>query len=103
MNWTWIIYPKPQGEHINSPCYQECDAVCEVIFYHDKVTVTKDSKDIAEGYRDAKTTFWRIPTTTPKLQKAHTNKRMRTPTAQINYVMPEGNMEEIMTCLHKLL
>ena len=27
---------------------QLCDAGCEVTFYHDKVTVTKDSKDISE-------------------------------------------------------
>ena len=28
---------------------------------------------------------------------------MRTPTAQINSVMPEGNMEELMTYVHKAL
>ena len=28
---------------------------------------------------------------------------MRTPTFQINSIMPEGNMEEVMTYLHKAL
>ena len=32
-----------------------CDAGCEVTFYHDKLTVTKDIKEIAEGYIDSKT------------------------------------------------
>ena len=71
---------------------QLCDEGCKVTFYHDKVTMTKYSKDVAEGYRYSKTTLWRIPITTPRAQKAHTNKHMRTPTAQINYVMPEGGM-----------
>ena len=82
---------------------QLCDACFEVTFYHDKVTVTKDSKTIAEVYRDSKTTVWIIPITRPKEQHKHTNKHMRTPTAQINSVMPEGNMEEVMTYLHKAL
>ena len=80
---------------------QLCDAGCEVTFYHDKITVTKDSKDIAEGYRDAKTTLRRMPITSPKAQKAYTNKNMRTPTAKINSVIPEWNMEEIMIYLKK--
>ena len=28
------------------------NAGCDVTFYHDKVTVPKDSKEISEGYRD---------------------------------------------------
>ena len=40
---------------------------------------------------------------TPKAQNTHTNKHMRTPTAQINSVMLEGNTEEVMTYLHKEL
>ena len=44
-----------------------------------------------------------MPITTPKTQKADTNNHMSTPTAQINSVMPEGNMEEIMTYLQKAL
>ena len=47
---------------------QLCDAGCEVTIYHEKVTVTKDSKDIAEGYIYAKTVLWRMPITTPKAQ-----------------------------------
>ena len=43
---------------------QLCDAGCEVTFYHEKVIVTKDSKEIAEGYRDSKTTLRRMPITT---------------------------------------
>ena len=69
---------------------QLCDAGCEVTFYHDKVTVTKDSKEISEGYRDLKKTLWIMPITTPKAQHTHTNNPMRTPTDQINSVMPEG-------------
>ena len=41
--------------------------------------------------------------TTPKAQKSHTNKHICTLTAQINSVMPEGNIEEVMTYLHKAL
>ena len=82
---------------------QLCDAGCEVTFYHDKVTVTKYSKDIAEGYRDAKTMLRRMLITTTKAQNSHTNKNMRTPTAQINSVMPEGNTEEVMTYIHRAL
>ena len=44
-----------------------------------------------------------MPITTPKAQNAHTKKHMRTPTAQINSVMPEENMEEVITYLHKSL
>ena len=36
---------------------QLCDEGCEVKIYHEKVTVPKDSKEIAEGYRDAKKTL----------------------------------------------
>ena len=82
---------------------QLCDAGYEVTFYHNKVKVTKYSKDIAEGYRDAKTTLFRIPITTPKTQKSHTNKHIRTLTAKINSVMPEGNIEEVMIYVQKHL
>ena len=57
---------------------QLCNVGCAVTFYHDKVTVTKDSKDIAEGYIDAKTTLWIMPITKPKAQKSHTHKHIRT-------------------------
>ena len=43
---------------------QLCDAGFKVTFYHEKVIVTKDSKEIAEGYRDSKTTLRRMPITT---------------------------------------
>ena len=82
---------------------QLCDAGCEVTFYHEKLTVTKDSKEIVEGHRDSKTKLWRMSITTPKAQNTHTNKHMRTPLSQINSLIPEGNMEEIMTYLHKAL
>ena len=95
-------FPRLAGNSLISVA-QLCDAGCEVTFYHDKLTVTKDNKDIAEGYRETKTTLWRRPITTPKAKKEHTNKHMHTPTAQINYVMPEGNMEEVMTYPHKYL
>ena len=78
-------------------------AGCEVTFYHDKVTVTKGIKDIVEGYRYAKTTLWRMPITTPKAQKAHTKYHMSTPIVKINSVMPEVNMEKVMTYLQKAL
>ena len=65
--------------------------------------MTKDSKEIAEGYRDTKTTLWIMPITTPKAQDTHTKKHMRTPTDQINCLMPEGNMEDVMAYLHKAL
>ena len=60
---------------------QICDAGCEATFYHDIVTVTKYSKEIVEGYRDSKTTLWRILITTPKAQNTHTNKHMHKNTA----------------------
>ena len=41
--------------------------------------------------------------TTPKSQNIHTSKHMRTPTAQIKSVIPEGTMEEVMAYLHKAL
>ena len=47
--------------------------------------------------------LWIMPITTPKAQSTHTNKHMCTPTAQINSVTPEGNMEEVMKYLHKAL
>ena len=65
-----------------------------------KVTVSKEIKDITEGYRNAKRTLWRMPITTPKAQKAHNNNHMRTPIAQFNSIIPEGNMEEVMKYLH---
>ena len=73
---------------------QLCDSGCEVIFHHDKVTVTKDSKKIAEVYRDLKTTLWIMPITTPKAKNTHTNNHMRTPTAQINSVIQKGTWEK---------
>ena len=69
---------------------QLCDADCEVTFYHDKVTVTKDSKEIAEGYRDSKTMLRKMTIKIPKAQHKHTKNHMCTPTSQINSVMPEG-------------
>ena len=71
---------------------QPCNAGCEVTFYHDKLIVTKDSKEIAEGYRDSKTKLWIILITTPKAQHTHTNKHMCAPTSQIISVIPEGHM-----------
>ena len=71
---------------------QLCDAGFEVTFYDDKVTVTKDSKEIAEGYRYSKTTLWRMLITTPKAQNTHTNNHIHTPTTQIKSIIPEGNM-----------
>ena len=60
------------GGNILISAAQLCDAGCEVTFYHDKVTVTKDRKEIAEGYRDSKKTSGRMPITTPKAQNKHT-------------------------------
>ena len=82
---------------------QLCDVGCEVDFYHDKVTVTKYSKEISEGYRHSKKKLWRMPITTPKAQNSHTNKQMRTPTSQINSIMSEGKTEEVMTYIQKAL
>ena len=50
---------------------QLCDVDFEVIFYYTKVTATKDSKEIAEGYRDSKTTLWRMPITKAKEKNTH--------------------------------
>ena len=79
-------FPMLSGNRLISVA-ELCDAGCEVTLYHDKLIVTKDSKGSAEGYIDAKITLGRMPITTPKSQKAHTNKHMHNPTEKITYVM----------------
>ena len=42
-------FPMLAGNNLISVA-QLCDVGCEVTFYHEKITVTKDRKEISDGY-----------------------------------------------------
>jgi hypothetical protein len=67
-----------------------CDNECSVTFTHDRMTVSRNGKDVMYGSRDPKSRLWRV----------NLKQIMNTKIAQCNHAHDNNNQKDLINYLH---